>query len=117
MLFAPRRRLQVANAVARVFVPPARPRMRDIPDMMSCIVARQITIRGVSDEARRKLRAMADARGVSVNALLVEILEQYTGASDRRERLRRYATWTEQEARAFDASLRAQRVVDPRDWE
>lgn len=79
-------------------------------------MGRQITIRGVSDEVARKLREIAAARGVSVNALLVDALERLVGASERRERLSRYATWSVDEARAFDRALRAQRVVDPRDW-
>jgi plasmid stability protein len=79
-------------------------------------MGRQVTIRGVSEDVLRKLRALADARGTSVNALLVEVLERYTGSSERREQLQRYATWSDAEARAFDEVLRTQRTVDPRDW-
>jgi plasmid stability protein len=80
-------------------------------------MGRQITIRGVSDEVARKLRVMADARGASVNTVLLELLERFVGTSERRERLRRYATWSDEEASAFEANLRAQRVIDSRDWE
>ena len=65
----------------------------------------------------RKLRAMADAEGTSVNALLVRVLERLTSTEERRRRLERYATWTEDEATAFDTALANQRVVDKADWQ
>lgn len=80
-------------------------------------MSRQITIRGVSDEAARRLRRFADARGVSVNSFILELVEKAVGTSDRREQLARYATWTATEADAFDEVLRGQRIVDESDWQ
>ena len=36
--------------------------------------------------------------------------------SARRERLRRYTTWTADDLKEFNASLDEQRVLDERDW-
>ncbi len=38
------------------------------------------------------------------------------GLDARRERLRRYDTWTPEDLAEFDEVLSAQRVVDKRDW-
>lgn len=39
------------------------------------------------------------------------------GRDARRERLRRYVTWTAEDVAEFDGTLRVQRVVDTRDWQ
>jgi plasmid stability protein len=76
----------------------------------------QLTIRGVSDDLGRRLARVSRERKQSMNALALEILEQAVGTSARRRRLQRYATWTAEEAAAFDAALADQRVIDDDLW-
>ncbi len=70
---------------------------------------RQLTIRGVPDEVGRRLESVSRARGQSLNATVLEILSNAMGADHRRERLRRYMTWTEEDMADFEAVLAAQR--------
>lgn len=77
---------------------------------------RQITLRNPSPELTRRLRAISEARGESMNATILRILEVAVGVDERRRRLARYATWTEGDAQEFEEALRAQRTVDERLW-
>jgi hypothetical protein len=78
---------------------------------------KQITIRHPSPELARRLQAIAAARGQSLNATILWLLEQATGMSSRRQWLQRWATWSEADGAEFDQALRAQRVVDLEMWE
>ncbi len=80
-------------------------------------MARQVTIRNVSPELARRLKTMAEGRQESVNTTVLRILDNAVGLDARRERLRRYMTATDAEAREFEKVLRSMRTVDPRDWE
>jgi hypothetical protein len=80
-------------------------------------MGRQITIRGVSEDLSRRLRAAAEQRGCSVNTLCLELLGRAVGASHKRERLQRYATATSADADALDQAIAVQRSVDPTDWQ
>jgi hypothetical protein len=77
---------------------------------------RQLTIRGVSDEVRRRLESLGKARGQSLNATVLEILEQAFDVDQRRRRLARYATWNADDLQEFEEALAAQRVIDPELW-
>jgi plasmid stability protein len=77
---------------------------------------RQLTIRNVPDEVGKRLDRLSRARGRSLNSLVVDILTESVGVDARRARLERYATWTEEEAAAFDEALASQRVVDAELW-
>jgi plasmid stability protein len=77
---------------------------------------RQITIRNPSPELARRLRAVAEARGESVNTTILRLLQNAVGVRERRERLLRWATWTDEDASEFDEALKAQRVVDAELW-
>lgn len=79
-------------------------------------MSKQITIRGVPNETARRLQSLSREREQSVNATVLEILEQAVGANQRRRRLERYATWTVEDEAQFDESLRAQRVIDDELW-
>ncbi|MCB9665085.1 MAG: hypothetical protein H6732_13305 [Alphaproteobacteria bacterium] len=79
-------------------------------------VPKQITLRGPSAELVRRLRDAADLAGESMNSTILRLLEEAVGAEPRRLRLARYATWTEEEGVAFDASLRELRVADDPAW-
>ena len=78
--------------------------------------ARQITIRHTSPELARRLKALAEAQGKSLNATILGLLEAAVGVEQRRDRLEHWATWTEEDAAEFDAVLCTQRVVDPELW-
>jgi hypothetical protein len=81
-------------------------------------MAKQITLRGVQPELARRIERLARESGTSVNAKVLQILEQVVGidASARRARLSRYTTWTNGDLREFEESLAAQRVVDEKLW-
>lgn len=79
-------------------------------------MAAQLTIRGVSDETAQSLRRLSRERAQSINATVLEILEHALGTRERRQRLERYATWTEADRAEFDEALRAQRTIDDELW-
>lgn len=76
----------------------------------------QITIRNPTPELTRRLKAVAQARGESLNSTILRLLAEAVGFEERHERLQRWATWTERDAAEFDEALQAQRVVDDRLW-
>jgi len=78
--------------------------------------ARQLTIRNVDEDLSERLRAISAAAGESLNATVLRILRDAVGVDARRERLLRYATWTDKEFEEFNAALRAQRVIDEKMW-
>ena len=80
-------------------------------------MAKQLTIRGVPDEVASRLDRLSRSRGQSVNTTVVDILAAAVDVHARRERLARYATWTEEDRREFMDGLSAQRVVDDRLWQ
>lgn len=75
-------------------------------------MAKQLTIRGMSDEVRQRLENLSRARGLSLSSIVLEILEAAVRVDARRCRLARYATWTPEELQDFNAALAAQRPVD-----
>ena len=76
----------------------------------------QLTLRNVDPELARRLRAISEERGDSVNGTVLRLLRDAVGLNARRERLRRYTGWTADDLDEFDAALRAQRVVDVESW-
>ena len=78
--------------------------------------ATQLTVRNVDAELSRRLRAVSAERGESLNTTVLRLLRDAVGQEARRDRLRRYATWTTEDLAEFSAALRAQRVVDDPDW-
>lgn len=79
-------------------------------------MSRQLTVRGVSDEIGRRLESLSQARGQSLNATVLEILESAVGVDERRRRLARYATWTEEDLKELNEALVAQRTIDDPLW-
>ena len=76
----------------------------------------QITLRNVDEELSRRLRAISEERGESLNRTVLALLRDAVGLEARRARLRRYVTWTPDDLDEFTAALRSQRVVDQRYW-
>lgn len=79
-------------------------------------MTKQLTIRGVSEEIGQRLESLSQARGQSVNALVLEILSAAVGVVDRRRRLTRYTTWTPEDLAEFNEALTAQRTIDESLW-
>ena len=79
-------------------------------------MVKQLTIRNVPDEVAERLVELSEEQNSSVNRLVVTILEQAVGAEGRRERLKRYITWTEDDFKEFNEALAEQRVVDDKLW-
>ena len=76
----------------------------------------QITFRNVDAELSRRLRAVSVERGESLNSTVLALLRDAVGMDTRRTRLRRYATWTQEDLNEFSEALRPQRVVNEGDW-
>ena len=101
-----------------------RPPARNIPahDWAACghtddiMPSHRLTIRNVDQQLLARLRAVSDAAGKSLNATVLRLLRDAVGMDVRRERFRRYVTWTDEEAEEFDAALRAQRGIDQEQW-
>ena len=79
-------------------------------------VAKQLTVRGVTRELADALEKLSEERKESVNATVLHILKHALCIDERRKRLERYATWTEEDAREFEEALSEQRVVDEEQW-
>ncbi len=79
-------------------------------------MAKQLTIRGVSDEVGSRLESLSRAKGRSVNSTVLQILESAVGVDERRRRLERYATWTREDLEEFEQALAAQRQIDDELW-
>ncbi len=79
-------------------------------------MSKQLTVRGVPDEVGRRLESLSRARGQSVNATVLEILDQAVGAEERRRRLARYTTWKADDLAEFERALAAQRTIDEDLW-
>ena len=80
-------------------------------------MSKQITVRNVSKQLARRLEKLAEARGQSVNATVLQLLERATGIDGRRERLSHYTTWTKEDVDELDAAVRMQRTIDRKLWE
>jgi hypothetical protein len=79
-------------------------------------MSKQVTIRGVPDEVGHRLARVSRERGQSVNAIVLQILEDAVGVNARRRRLMKYATWSAKDQAEFDEALAQQRVIDDALW-
>lgn len=79
-------------------------------------MTKTLTIRGVTPDLTSRLDELSRAEGRSVNAVVLRILSDALGSNERAQRLRRAATWSEQDLADFDDALARQRVVDERAW-
>ena len=78
---------------------------------------KQLTIRGVSREVGSRLESISRARGQSVNATVLQILEDALGTHQRKQRLAKYATWTREDLAEFQEILADQRRIDDELWQ
>lgn len=79
-------------------------------------MAKQLTIRGVSEEVGQRLEDLSRARHQSLNATVLQILEAAVGVNERRRRLARYATWDAQDLAEFQQAMAEQRTTDDPLW-
>ncbi len=75
-------------------------------------MGKQLTIHGVSDEVGQRLEGLSRARGQSLNTTVLSILEAAVGVNERRQRLERYTTWTQEDLEEFNEALAPQRTID-----
>ncbi len=83
----------------------------------------EISIRGLEEPVLVALKEQAAKESVSVNALIVRLLEQASGVRPPSTTLRRYhdldalfGTWTEEEAAEFEANTAIFNEIDPGMW-
>lgn len=77
---------------------------------------RQISLRGPSEALVKRLRAVAEERGQSMNTTILQLLEEAVGIHGRDAALAAYTTWSEADQHEFEASLAEQRTIDPEMW-
>lgn len=81
-----------------------------------------VTLRNLPPQLDRTIRQRAKKKGVSVNKVVISLLQDHLGESERRT-VRRYhdldelaGVWSRQEAEIFERSLAKQRAIDPEMW-
>lgn len=81
-----------------------------------------VTLRNLPPSLDRTIRQRAKKKGVSVNKVVISLLQDHLGESDKRP-VRRYhdldelaGSWNKQEAEAFEQTLAKQRAIDPEMW-
>jgi plasmid stability protein len=81
-----------------------------------------VTLRNLPPQLDRTIRQRAKKKGVSVNKVVISLLQDHLGESDRKP-VRRYhdldelaGSWSKQEAAAFERTLARQRGIDPEMW-
>ena len=79
-------------------------------------MAKQLTVRGVSDEVADRLAKLSKSRGQSLNTTINILLAQAVGEDERRRRLERYVGWTQADLAEFEEELAAQRTIDDALW-
>lgn len=82
-----------------------------------------LSIRGLDDETARRLKEAAEKAGSSVNAQVLEFLRRGLGLEEDRGRRGRHrdldhlaGTWSDAEAREFEAATAAFEEVDEEAW-
>jgi plasmid stability protein len=81
-----------------------------------------VTLRNLPPAVERTIRQRAKKKGVSVNKVVISLLQEHLGESEKRP-VRRYhdldelaGSWSKQEADAFERALAKQRIIDPEMW-
>jgi plasmid stability protein len=81
-----------------------------------------VTLRNLPPKLDRTIRERAKKKGVSVNKVVIGLLQDHLGESERKT-VRRYhdldelaGSWSEEEAEAFERALAKQRGIDLEMW-
>jgi hypothetical protein len=81
-----------------------------------------LTVRNIPPVVARRIERRAQESGMSLNRVVVQILEESAGiVHGKKPRLHHdldalAGSWTKENARAFDESLRDNRKIDPELW-
>lgn len=80
-----------------------------------------ITLRNLPEQLWRIIRQRAATEGISLNRAVIQVLEERLGPGTGPAQLHHdlddlAGSWSEEEARAFDRALAAQRTIDPELW-
>jgi plasmid stability protein len=81
-----------------------------------------ITLRNLPDALSRLIRRKAATEGISLNRAVIRVLEERLGLRQGLPEPRHHeldplaGSWSDAEARTFDATLAAQRAIDPELW-
>ena len=81
-----------------------------------------VTLRNLPPQLDRTIRQRAKQKGVSVNKVVIGLLQDHLGESERRTVRRSHAldelagSWNQEEAKAFDRALAKQRGIDLELW-
>jgi hypothetical protein len=84
---------------------------------------RTITLRRIPQALARIIEKRARAKGLSLAKAVIDLCEEGAGIRKPAHPLRHHdldalaGTWTEEEAAAFEATLREQRKIDPELWQ
>ena len=82
----------------------------------------QITLRGIDPHIERKIRMMARESGKSLNRVVLDMIYQHTGFSEKGKRpaadsLRKLAGgWSEKDAVEFLESIKSCEQIDDEEW-
>ncbi|HEX5646376.1 MAG TPA: hypothetical protein VFX56_05350 [Nitrospira sp.] len=81
-----------------------------------------VTLRNLPASLDRTIRQREKKKGVSVNKVVIGLLQDHLGEVGARQAHRYHdldnlaGSWTKQEAEAFDQTLAQQRTTDPEIW-
>lgn len=83
-----------------------------------------LSIRGVDESVLATLKSMASQQGVSVNALVLRLIDQGVGRVPGKPALRRFddldalaGAWSEEEAAEFAANVEGCERIEPELWQ
>ena len=81
----------------------------------------QMTIRGLSPKTERKIRQMAEEKGISLNRVILQLIDEQGDDTVKKpapaESLRKLAGgWNEEDAEAFMASIKSCEQIDEEMW-
>ena len=82
-----------------------------------------ITVRGIEPETLSKLKALAKEENMSVNALVLRLLDRSVGRGQEKPRYQRHedlselaGAWSPQEAAEFEVNTVFFGTIDPEQW-
>ena len=80
-----------------------------------------ITLRNIPPAVEKAIRSKVREKKISANRAVIELLEERVGAADQKKVLHHdldalAGTWSKQEAKEFDETLRDLRKIDPELW-
>ncbi|NOX21229.1 MAG: antitoxin [Nitrospirae bacterium] len=81
-----------------------------------------ITLRGIDDETREKLKKYARQEGISLNAFLLRLIKESIG-TENKKRTKKYhdldhlaGTWSEKDLKDFNEAIKDFEKIDSEIW-